>query len=249
MSHDSTIRPLISWLYTMNTKISWEYDEFRQVGKDYGDEEEVAIYDARHADFREVEAENARILKILSLKPDGVLIDFGSGTGVFAIQAARSCARVHAVDISQAMLDHARTQAALSGITNIRFHHAGFLNYEHEGSPVDAVVTSFALHHLPDFWKGVALKRIHTIMKSGAQLFIHDVILEDEDVLGNIAALIEKQAAAGGVFLREDAEMHFREEYSTYDWVMDGLLTHSGFTIVNKQIDDGVIGAYLCVRN
>lgn len=37
----------------------------------------------------------------------------------------------------------------------------GFLTYEHEGEPVDLVHTRNALHHLPDFWKAVALARIH----------------------------------------------------------------------------------------
>lgn len=49
-------------------------------------------------------------------------------------------------------------------------------------------------------------------------------------------------------FLQDDAEMHFREEYSTYDWVMDGLLTRAGFAIDDKQLQDGVLGIYLCSR-
>jgi hypothetical protein len=42
---------------------------------------------------------------------------------------------------------------------------------------VDAVVTTLALHHLPDFWKGMALKRVHGMLKRGGRLYIHDVIL------------------------------------------------------------------------
>ena len=37
---------------------------------------------------------------------------------------------------------------------------AGFLTFTAPEEPVDAVLSSIALHHLPDFWKGVALQRI-----------------------------------------------------------------------------------------
>jgi putative AdoMet-dependent methyltransferase len=39
------------------------------------------------------------------------VIDFGSGTGIFAMQAARRCRKVVAVDVSQAMLELARSKA------------------------------------------------------------------------------------------------------------------------------------------
>jgi putative AdoMet-dependent methyltransferase len=42
------------------------------------------------------------------LAASDVLIDFGSGTGTFAMAAARRCTRVHAVDVSEAMIEHAK---------------------------------------------------------------------------------------------------------------------------------------------
>jgi putative AdoMet-dependent methyltransferase len=233
----------------MNHDLSWRYDEFKQIGKDYSSKAEVDIYDSSHADFRNIEAESIKVLDSLEIKTSDVLIDFGSGTGTLAIQAARRCTRVYAIDVSQAMIDHAKAKAARVGTSNITFYHAGFLTYEHKDPPVDTVVTTFAFHHLPDFWKGIALKRMNSMLKPRGQLYIHDVILEETNALENIAALIEKQAAAGGEFLREDAEEHFRDEHSTYDWVMDGLLSRSGFTIKSKHIDSGVIGTYLCTKN
>lgn len=233
----------------MNHDLSWRYDEFKQVGTDYSSKAEVEIYDSSHADFRDMEAESKRILDSLGIEGGDELIDFGSGTGTFAIQAARRCARVYAVDVSQAMLDCAAAKASKAGTTNIEFHHAGFLTYEHNDSPVDAVVTTFAFHHLPDFWKGIALKRVTGMLKPGGRLYIHDVILDEANAIENIAAFIDKLATAGGKLLREDTERHFRDEYSTYDWVMDGLLIRAGFAIKSKQIDGGVLGTYICTKN
>lgn len=228
---------------------SWQYNEFKIVGRDYGSQSEVDIYDASHADFRDINAESDRVLDILEIKETDTLIDFGSGTGIFAIQAARRCRRVCAVDVSQAMIDLASSKAAQANLSNIEFHHAGFLTYEHQAEAADAIVSTFAFHHLPDFWKGIALERMNRMLKPNGQLYIHDVILESANALANISTFIQKQAAAGGDFLREDAEGHFQDEYSTYDWVMDGLLSRAGFAIKSKTIEGGVIGTYLCIRN
>ncbi len=232
----------------MNDSVSWQYDEFQQVGTDYASKAEVDIYDSSHSDFRDIVAESLHILDSLEIKSDHALIDFGSGTGTFAIQAAKRCNKVYAVDVSQAMIERAETKAIKAEASNIEFHHAGFLTYEHNDHPVEAIVTSFAFHHLPDFWKGIALKRLNRMLKPGGHLYIHDVVMEEADAIDNIAAFIDKLAQAGGRVLRRDTERHFSEEYSTYDWVMDGLLTRSGFIIKSKQIDGGVIGTYICSK-
>ena len=228
--------------------LSWQYKEFRQVGRDYGSQSEVDIYDSTHAGFRDIEAESNRALDLFQIRNGDVLIDFGSGTGIFAIKAARKGARVHAVDVSRTMINYARRRSEELGVAGIKFHHAGFLTYQHLDQAADVITTTFALHHLPDFWKGVALKRMFRMLKPGAQLYIHDVILEDINVMQSISDFIAKQQAAGGDLLREDAEGHFREEHSTYDWVMDSLLLRSGFSVSTRQIDRGVIGTYLCTR-
>ncbi len=233
----------------MDSKLSWQYDEFKQVGTDYGSKAEVDIYDSRHADFRDIEAESKKVLDMLAVKTADVLLDFGSGTGTFAIQAAKRCSSVHAVDVSPVMIEHAKAKAVRAGASNIIFHHAGFLTYEHKDSLADAIVTTFTFHHLPDFWKGIALKRMNTMLKPDGFLYIHDVILEEANSLNNIPALIDKLGKDGGKRLREDAERHFRDEYSTYDWVIDGLLSRAGFLVKSKQIEGGVLGTYLCIKS
>lgn len=117
----------------MDGKCFWQYDEFRQVCTDYGEKAEVETYDSRHSDFRDTEAESLQILDSIGIVESDVLIDFGSGTGTFALLASRQCRMVHAVDVSRAMIDYARERAVGEGATNIFFHQAGFLSYEHEG--------------------------------------------------------------------------------------------------------------------
>jgi ubiquinone/menaquinone biosynthesis C-methylase UbiE len=232
----------------MKKRVYWQYDEFKQIGKDYSISHEVEMYDTSHSNFRDIEKECNIILDTLCIGENDVIIEFGSGTGTFAIQAACRSATVYAVDVSQAMLDYAKTKAQKAGVSNITFFHKGFLTFEYNGPPVDAIITSFAFHHLPDFWKGIALHRMYRMLKTGGQLFIHDAILEENHAIENVDNFIEKMTTLGGDFLQEDVTMHFQDEFSTYDWIIDGLLSRAGFIIKSKTIQDGVIGTYYCTK-
>ncbi len=230
----------------MDSYPSWQYEEMKQIGKDYGDRAEVEAYDARHARFRDVEKENEAILKGIRLQPEHMVIEFGPGTGAFALQAARRCAKVYAVDISPAMLGYAQQKAAQAGLSNIVFRHGGFLTYSHDAPPVDAIVTNTAFHHLPDFWKGIALQRMNGMLKPGGTFYLSDVIFEQRNVRRNIEGFIAKLGAMAGPEMRRDVEAHIRQEYSTYDWIMDGLFERAGLRILGKSMHEGVIGRYLC---
>ena len=74
------------------------------------------------------------------------------------------------------MLKYAEKKAASRDIRNIDFLQGGFLTYEHKGDPVDAVVTQIALHHLPDFWKQIALLRIAGLLNDGGKFCLRDVV-------------------------------------------------------------------------
>jgi ubiquinone/menaquinone biosynthesis C-methylase UbiE len=123
----------------------WQYDEMQQVGKDYANVSEVEKYDVFHKKFRNVEKENEAILNMLSVQKHHIVLEFGTGTGSFAIQAAKCCGKVYAVDVSQTMLDYAKNKAITNEVTNITFCHGGFLTYKHhKDALVDFVVTSTA---------------------------------------------------------------------------------------------------------
>ena len=77
---------------------------------------------------------------------------------------------------------------------------------------------------------------------------MHDVIVKEPNCIENITALINELEQKGGAVMKEDVEKHFREEFSTYDWIMDGLLVRAGFEIQSKNIEDGVLGTYYCIK-
>lgn len=122
-------------------------------------------------------------------------------------------------------------------------------HYEHLDEPAAAIATTFALHHLPDRWKGIALARMRSMLKPGGQLYIHDVILEQNNATEVIKAFIDQQSLAGETFSREMQKAIFSKSIQSIDWILDGLLARTGYRTVSKTIHDGVIGKYHCLRD
>jgi protein arginine N-methyltransferase 1 len=74
------------------------------------------------------------------------VIDFGTGTGVLAIFAARAGGRVEAIERT-AMVKHAREIARLSGCPGITFHHTDHAWFSIDGQ-VDVIVSEWMGHAL-----------------------------------------------------------------------------------------------------
>lgn len=216
---------------------SWQFDEGVKVGVDYGDASVAAEYDEQHARFRDFEKDASLVMQQLGLRPEHTVIDLGCGTGAFTIPVARFCRKVYAVDISQAMLDRCAAKARAGGLGNIETHCAGFLSYEHKGAPVDAIITVVALHHLPDFWKAVAFKRLYDMLKPGGKLYLFDVVFSFpvENYQNEFDSWVNTMRESAGQAMAEETVVHIRDEYSTFDWVIEGMIERAGFKIEQKR--------------
>lgn len=215
---------------------SWQYDERTKSGVDYNNAKVASEYDEQHGRFRDFERDARAVVQLLDLKPEQTVIDLGCGTGAFVITAARSCRKVYAVDTSQAMLDKCAEKARAAGLGNIETHCAGFLTYEHKGALVDTVVSVAALHHLPDFWKAVAFKRIYNMLKPGGKLFLFDIVFSFpvESYQSEFDSWINGMRERAGQVVAEESIIHIRDEYSTFDWIIDGMMERTGFKIEQK---------------
>ena len=111
--------------------------------------------DHRHGSYLDVNTHNDMLRDVVRtsayaeairavVKPGQRVIDFGSGTGVLAIFAARAGAQVDAIERT-AMVAHAREIARLSGCPGIRFHHTDHEAFSGEGR-VDAIVSEWMGH-------------------------------------------------------------------------------------------------------
>lgn len=224
----------------------WYHDDLQHVGLDFSDPVQVATYDARQ---RSGDAAAAQLLSELGVQPGQSLADIGCGTGVLACQAALLGCRVMAVDISPGMLAAARSRATTLGAPGIDFVRAGFLSFAPPPGSMDVVTTQYALHHLNDVWKLVALQRVARALKPGGTLLLRDVVYSCEpDALQQTVDdwLTWMQQERG--YSREENVTHVRDEHSTFAWIMEGLIEKAGLTIRSRHYARGVYATYVAVK-
>ena len=227
--------------------MNWFYSELQQIGVDFSNQAEVEAYDQKQGSNSPEACRE--LLGRLGVGVDDRVLEFGTATGNLTIEAAKRCQHAYGVDISLAMLEYARVKAERAGVDNATFVHDGFLSYEHAALPVDFVITKFALHHLSDFWKAKALLNVASSMKIGGRLYLQDVIFSfsPQAAEREVEAWIKEVTTYSG-FTRAEFETHVRDEFSTFDWVMDGLLTGTGFEILEKNVESFTYASYLCER-
>jgi ubiquinone/menaquinone biosynthesis C-methylase UbiE len=227
----------------------WLLDELGHAGPEHLDASFVAGYDRKQG--YPDPAPDLAVFATHGLDAGAVLIDFGAGTGQFALAAAERVGQVIAVDVSPVMTDRLRERAAEAGLTNVRCVQAGLLTYVYEGPPVAGVYTRNALHHLPDFWKALALDRIAGMLQPGGVLRLHDLIYDFQPA--DAAAVFDRwlSSAAHDLatgYTRDDFVTHIRTEHSTFRWLFEPMLAAVGFTVVTAEFDRSVYGAYTCVK-
>src|SRR5215468_4056919 len=184
-------------------------------------------------------------LTMLGVKKGWRIADIGCGIGVLATEAALLGADVDAIDISPAMLALAEIYAR-DRKAPVKTQSAGLLSFNYQPNSYDLIVSEFTLHHLPDFWKAVALARIFAALKPGANFYLRDLVFvsmpdgSERDVLGWADFSIKNHD-----FERDSVVTHMRDEYSTFGWVMERMLTEVGFALVSADYHAPLHGTYL----
>jgi tRNA (cmo5U34)-methyltransferase len=135
-----------------------------------------------------------------ALEPLDVL-DLGAGTGLFSamVMARLPQARLHLIDVSDAMLAEARRRFAGVAPSNVSFEVRDY-SESSLGGPWDLVISALSIHHLEDGAKRSLFKRVFEALRPGG-LFVNA-----EQVLGPTPAaearyrrLWDEQALSSGV--------------------------------------------------
>ena len=216
----------------------WYYNQRRRFGLYNA---VASIYD-RHDDS---DSRARAALGMLGVARGWRVADIGCGNDVLACEAALLGAVVDAVDISPAMLSLARIYAR-DRKAQVRTQSAGLLSFAYQPGSYDLIVSEFTLHHLPDFWKAVAMSRIFAALKPGAHFYLRDIVFAsmpdgvERDVLEWADFNIKNHE-----FSRDSVVNHMRDEYSTFGWVIERMLTETGFALVSADYHAPLHGTYL----
>jgi 2-polyprenyl-3-methyl-5-hydroxy-6-metoxy-1,4-benzoquinol methylase len=184
-------------------------------------------------------------LSLLGVKKGWRIADIGCGNGVLATEAALMGAEVDAIDISPAMLALAEIYAR-DRRAAVRTQSAGLLSFAYQPNSYDLIVSEFTLHHLPDFWKAVAMSRIFAALKPGANFYLRDIVFVS--MPDGSERSVEQWAdfnVKNHDFARDNVVSHMRDEYSTFGWVMERMLTEVGFTLLSADYHAPLHGTYL----
>jgi tRNA (cmo5U34)-methyltransferase len=143
-------------------------------------------YDARIRtfipDYEEMIDAGAGALRALNI-PSPRIVDLGTGTGALAAACARVAPKlsITAVDSDAGILDMARSRLQPLGVTST-FVHGSFMDVTLPSC--DAIVASFALHHIPDPSNRRKLFRTlhHVIARAGLLVFVDCYPSADESM-------------------------------------------------------------------
>lgn len=114
--------------------------------------------------------------------PGEVCVDLGCGRGTDAIRMAQKVGEngfVYGIDISDGMLEKARSNAAKLEITNIAFIKSELSDIQIESNKADLVISNCTINHAAD--KLAVWTEVFRILKKGGRFVVSD-IYSTEDV-------------------------------------------------------------------
>jgi len=129
----------------------------------------------------------AELVKHARIRPGQAVLDVGCGTGVAALTAARAGAKVRGLDLSPALLEHARNNAALAEV-QIEFTEGDAEALPYGDSSFDVVISQFGHMFAPR--PHVAVVEMLRVLKPGGTVAFST--WPPEHFVGQMFALIGK---------------------------------------------------------
>jgi SAM-dependent methyltransferase len=109
----------------------------------------------------------ASLVKFAEVRKGVAVLDVACGTGVVALTAARVGAKVSALDLSPALLEHARTNAKLANL-DVKFVEGDVESLPHADASFDVVLSQFGHMFAPR--PEIAISEMLRVLKPGGRI-------------------------------------------------------------------------------
>lgn len=136
-------------------------------------------------------------------KASELAVDLGCGSGRLSLPLAERVDKVIAVDVSPAMVERLRANAAEAGLTNIETHVAAMEELSLAESSVDLVVSNYALHHVRDADKALVVAQSAKWLVPGGRMVVGDMMLgrggdsRDRAIIAQKVSAMARKGPAG----------------------------------------------------
>lgn len=167
-----------------------------------------------------------KVAATIQLKEGGTCLDIGIGSGNLGSRFLAKGINVIGVDQSAKMLEACK--AKHSAVDTRRGH---FLALPLLDNQADGIVSSYALHHLPDSEKLLALEEMTRVLKIDGQICIADLMFINEDHRESVLEAYRTSNNTEAVFAIED------EYYGDRSLLIEWLSTN-GYQVQTYQFND-----------
>lgn len=123
-------------------------------------------------------AEAERLLRLIAPSGNECALDVACGPGTLARIFAPRVRSIAGLDLTPAMLERARKDAAENHIENFHPLRGNALAMPFRDETFDIAVTSYSIHHLPD--SVAAVREIARILKRGGKFGLLDMIVSED---------------------------------------------------------------------
>jgi ubiquinone/menaquinone biosynthesis C-methylase UbiE len=113
-----------------------------------------------------------QLLDAAAIEPSMQVLDVACGPGIVACAAAVRAAQVTGIDLTPAMIDHARLRQASLGLANLGWRVGDAARLPFEAATFDVVMTRYSFHHMPD--PGIALQEMKRVCRPGGRIVVCD---------------------------------------------------------------------------
>ncbi|QKY70617.1 MerR family transcriptional regulator [Lentibacillus sp. CBA3610] len=168
----------------------------------------------------------SKAAETIHLQPTDICVDVGVGTGNLDAKFLDKAARVIGVDQSEEMLKVCTEKYPAIDTRKGHFLALPLLNHE-----ADAIVSSYALHHIPDDEKLLALDEMSRVLKSHGQICIVDLMFKNMQHRTDMVRRFEDDGNSEAVYAIEDE--FYADRSKLIEW-----FTARGYQVETYQFND-----------
>ncbi len=175
-------------------------------------------------------------LAFAEAKPGETVLDLGSGAGIDCFLAAQEVGptgTVIGVDMTPAMLERARSNAATHGYTNVEFRLGEIEHLPVADATVDLVISNCVANLSPD--KPQAFREAFRALKPGGRMLVSDLVLTrelDPDLQKNVDLYV---GCVAGASLKDEYLRHIHDAGFTGVEVVN----ESGYAVGIDNLEPG----------